>query len=187
MATAAQARALTARLRRWLWLLPVRIDHPRLWAALLLGVLLRAAVLQGNWWWLREGLTRLVVESVGALGMTVELAGRTAFVTDGAAIAVSVSCTHIEVFALLAPLWWLRQRSAGDNALRLLGLLAALLLAAILRIDFAVLLTALGLPWWLAHDVWLGVWYAVIIAVTLVVGGWMRRDEDGEALTEAAR
>jgi len=173
MATAAAAglswRALVA-------LLPVRFDDARFWPRAGLGLALRWAALELDWWWLRDAVTGAVVSVLDAVGVGTAAPARAtlALASGGAAFNVTVSCTHVEVFALLAPLVVDRTVSLRRNVASLTALSCALAAFAVLRISAAVAGYQAGVPWLWAHDVVLGVGYFVVMATVLKRGAWAR-------------
>jgi hypothetical protein len=173
MAAPAQA-PFVRRLGAGLALLPVRLDDPRFWPRALLGLGLRWLVLQGSWWPLRDGLTWAVLHTTGAAGLPVRLGERAMLLLGAQPITVSVACTHVELLALAAPLLWDRTRSTPRNLGRVVLFAGTLALAGLVRIDLAFGLFRLGLPWLWAHDVPLGVFYFVVLALVLRAGAWTR-------------
>ena len=174
MATAAQAR-LVSGARAWLALLPARIDDRRFWLRAALGLALRALALLGSWWPLRAALAWAVGRTLALGGATVALADRATLLVGSTRVETTVTCTHVEVLALLAPLLWDRSKNLGRNfGLLALGAVAAFVIA-VARVDLAVGLLTLGVPWLWGHDVLLGVCYFAVVAATLHHGAWMGR------------
>jgi hypothetical protein len=180
VAPAADARMLTAssaspaRLRAWLALLPVRVDDRRFVIRACLGLLLRWIALSFDWWALRGALARAVVSTLRPLRIAIDARDGARFAIGAQLVDVTVPCTHIEVFALVAPLLWDRRRTGAENLVRLGGVGVAVLALALVRIDLAVVLLRAGVPWVVGHDVVLGVGYFALLALTLKAGAWTR-------------
>jgi hypothetical protein len=184
MAAPSAARALAAPAPRsglsaWLALLPVRVDDRRFWPRLALGLLLRWLVLGAEWRPVRAVVTRAVAWTLHAAGLSLDVVAADRLSVAAQGIAITVSCIHLDVFALVCPLLWDRSRPAQVNLGRLAALGLALLAIAVARIALAIALFAQGVPWILAHDALLGVGYFAVLALTLKHGAWTR-----PALTE---
>lgn len=173
MAATAQA-PLIERARGWLALLPVRFDDRRFWGRAALAGLLRAAALAAPWSTLRSLVTSAAVASLQLLGVEAVRLDEALLFAGERVVNISVSCTHVEVFALMAPLLWDRSKSASRNVLQLALVGLAVTLLGVARIDLAIVLSALGVPWALAHDVALGVFYALLLGSTLSRNAWTR-------------
>ena len=173
MATATQARLVTTA-RAWLALLPARIDDRRFWIRAAVGLGLRALVLQGTWWPLRQALTSVVARTLAWSGLAAQMVDRATLLVGTSRIEMTVACTHVEVLGLLAPLLWDRSRSLHCNLGALAALGLGLLVLAVLRVDLAMALLAAGVPWLWGHDVLLGVVYFALLGLTLRHGAWMR-------------
>ncbi len=170
-----RVRAFARRVRAFAALLPVRFDDRRFWIRATLGLLARLVVIQWQWWILRSAMTDAVAWSLTTFGFEPRRLDPTSLGIEHYTVSVSLMCTHIEVFALIIPLLWDRSRIVVRNLAGLTGLGALIFVLGVLRIDLAVILHTWGLPWGWAHDVPLGVCYALLLGFTLQRGAWMRR------------
>jgi exosortase/archaeosortase len=174
MAAATAKPGLT--IRALLALLPVRFDDARFWPRAVAGLALRWGALELEWWWLRDAVTAAVASLLGAAGLPTAMSDRAALAlaSGGATFHVTVSCTHVEVLALLGPL--VVDRTAGllRTARDLAWLAGALASFAVLRIALAIGLYSAGVSWLWAHDVVLGLGYFAFMAAVLKRGAWAR-------------
>lgn len=170
----ATASILTAA-RRGLALLPVRFDDRAFWPRAAVGLVLRAWALAGAWIGLRRALTEVVAAVYPAFGGRVQVVGETLLLADQHMVDITVSCTQIEVVALLLPLAWNLRRPVRHELAVAGGLLAAAGLLAVGRLVLALGLYRLGFDWSVAHDVPLGITYALLFIVVLRRNAWAER------------
>ena len=80
------------------------------------------------------------------------------------------------VFALVPALVYLGVLVIMDSykLVKLRSVLGAIVAVGIIRIDLAIALHTQGVPWVWAHDVVLGVFYAVVVALSLRPNAWLR-------------
>ncbi|MBK8259266.1 MAG: hypothetical protein IPK82_42245 [Polyangiaceae bacterium] len=135
---------------------------------------LRWGAFQLDWWPLREAV-------VGALRFTLEPSGLVSVHPDPVkfwvgheSVHITVSCTHVEVFALLCPLLWDWSVTPLVNLKRYFALAAGLAVFALVRLHVAVWLLSRGVSWVIGHDVLLGVSYFVLMASALKYGAWTK-------------
>jgi len=105
-----------------------------------------------QWLWLRVLTTATLVQISAMLGLPMHRTGADMITVAGISARFVVACTMIDAFFGAIPLLWRTGVSGLQNLVRLGGVLGAVFVLNIVRLELGFIAMTRGAPWWLAHE-----------------------------------